>query len=158
MTELPVETRDPKEFAKTRKVSYQQYQSLGGIINEGAYRSAMDRAKQVGLSPEEPVVNQGDNTADLEAADLAKKKAQLEESLRSQAKRIARFSKVFLPKEEFRDVVILYGILRTDVIPGEPYHHGQMSDERLFAEALRMLNYPEELGRVIRTYHTHQIR
>lgn len=76
-----------------------------------------------------------------------------EKSLNSQAQRIVRFVGLTHPDGELRAITTLYCVLRTDVIPGAEYHHGQMSDERLFAEALRMLNYPDQLEKVIETYH-----
>ena len=49
--------------------------------------------------------------------------------------------------------IILYGILRGDVRPeGVEYHHDEMSDQRLFAEALRMLGDAESLDKMIEAY------
>ena len=42
--------------------------------------------------------------------------------------------------------VVLYGILRNDTMPqGVEYHHAQMSDQKIFAEALRMLGDKDSL-------------
>lgn len=47
---------------------------------------------------------------------------------------------------------ILYGILRTDANAGEKYHHSQMGDQQLFAEALRMLGDEQSLKKLIEAY------
>jgi hypothetical protein len=48
---------------------------------------------------------------------------------------------------------ILYATLRSDVAPKEvEHHHSQMSDQRLFAEVLRMLGDVESLDKMIEAY------
>lgn len=127
------ETESPKsesylDLNKTGR-SYDQYHKLGGIINQDSYQSAMDRADQQATSPEKTLVGQ--------------------------AKNIVMVSEIYLTKDEFSEVIALYAILRTDLDPEEQYHHGQMSDEQLMAEVPRMLNYPDQLRKIIKTYHHH---
>jgi len=107
---------------------YERYKELGGIINEKDYESALTRAK---------------NTT---ALDLL---------LIKQLEFIAEFAGIELHSTE--DAVdrraILYGILRTDSKPKEAkYHHSQMSDQRLFAEALRMLGDTDALHKLVSTH------
>ncbi len=107
--------------------SYEGYYGLGGIINQDAYLSAMERAGDQATLPDESLV--------------------------IQAKNIARVSGIHFTKDELREVIALYGVLRNDLDPGAEFHHGQMSDERLVAEALRMLNHPGQLKKLMGTYH-----
>lgn len=110
------------------KYSYQRYQELGGVINEEDYQSALDRAQStIAL----------DNKA-----------------LIAQAELIARTSGMTLHNSEdaLDQRTILYGILRTDINSGEEYRHSKMSDQRLFAEALRMLGDVDSLKRLIETH------
>ena len=111
-------------------ISYQQYQELGGIINEEDYQSALARAK---------------NTATLDAI------------LIKQSELIARVAGIELrnAKDSLDQRTVLYGILRTDAKPKEvKYHHSQMCDQRLFAEALRMLGDTDSLNKLI-SAHPH---
>lgn len=107
---------------------YQQYRELGGIINENDYRSALLRAV---------------NTTTLDKTRIG------------QAENIARFAGIKLHNtEEVLDQrTILYGILRADIRPEKVrHHHSQMSDQRLFAEALRMLEDVDALNKLIRAH------
>lgn len=107
---------------------YHQYSRLGGIINEKDYESALARAK---------------NTTALDKAEVR------------QAERIANFSGIELHNAEdtIDQRIILYGILRSDAKPEEiEHHHSQMSDQRLFAEALRMLGDIDSLNKLIKAY------
>lgn len=107
---------------------YQQYQELGGIINEKDYQSALARAK--------------DTTT-------------LNITLIKQLEFIARVAGIELrnAKDSIDQRTMLYGILRTDTGPeGVKYHHSQMSDQRLFAEALRMLGDTDSLNKLINTH------
>ena len=66
-----------------------------------------------------------------------------------QAESIAKFSGVTLTPL----VAALYCVLRSDEKPPEvENHHSQMSDQRLFAEALRMLDDAESLNKLIAAY------
>ena len=114
------------ETERVNSRSYEEYHKLGGIINEGVYRSAMERAGDPATLPDETLV--------------------------IQAKNIARVSGMHFTKDELREVIALYGVLRNDLDPGAEFHHGQMSDERLVAEALRMLNHPGQLKKLMGTY------
>ena len=108
--------------------SYQRYVELGGIINEKDYRGALDRVK--------------DTTT-------------LDKALISQAENIAERAKIILRNSEdtLDPKIILYGILRADTAPeGTKYHHSQMSDQRLFAEALRMLGDADSLEKLIKAH------
>lgn len=111
-----------------KEINYQQYCELGGIINESDYQAAMER-----IIP--PV--------------------KIEQTLAGQARHIFGFCGLRVRENESQKIELisaLYGILRSDMRPGADYHHGQMCDQRLFAEALRMLDYPELLEKVIRSY------
>lgn len=103
---------------------YEQYRSLGGVINEEDYQSALDRIKGT---------------------------VSLDKNLISQAGGIARASDIELHNlgGQLDPRVILYGILRTDTNPNAEYHHSQMSDQKLFAEALRMLGDEDSLQKLI---------
>lgn len=107
--------------------SYERYLELGGIINEEDYRKAMGRMEQT---------------------------TTLEKCLISQAEHIAKTTGIRLQnfKGELDPTTILYGVLRTDQNPDVKNHHGQMSDRQLFAEALRMLDQPESLAKLIQAY------
>ena len=107
---------------------YERYQELGGIINEKDYESALARAK---------------NTTTLDI------------TLIKQLEFIAHIAGIELhnTKDTIDQRTILYGILRTDTKPeGVKYHHSQMSDQRLFAEVLRMLGDVDSLNKLINAY------
>ncbi len=119
------------DIAKDKK-SYQRYQELGGIINKKDYESALTRSKDT---------------------------VSLKESLILQAENIAKFAEIELHNTEnaIDKRIILYGILRSDVQPKNvQYHHQQMNDQRLFAEALRMLEDTDALDKLKNAYHTNR--
>ena len=108
--------------------SYRQYWESGGIINEKDYESILTRAR---------------NTTTLDETRI------------KQAEGIAKFAGIELNNTEdgIDQRIILYGILRSDIKPEEvKSHHSQMSDQRLFAEALRMLGDVESLDKMIKAY------
>lgn len=107
--------------------NYERYKSLGGIINENDYRSALDRA--------------GEATA------LTRQHIAQAEVMAKVAGITLHSTKGFLDPK-----VALYGVLRSDRNPREKYHHSQMSDQRLFAEALRMLGDDDSLRKLIATH------
>lgn len=107
---------------------YQRYRELGGIINEKDYESALLRAE---------------NTTALDTV------------ITKQSEIIARVAGIDLydTEDDLDPITVLYGVLRTDVRPEKVrHHHSQMSDQRLFAEALRMLGDVEALDKLI---HAH---
>lgn len=108
--------------------NYQQYLELGGIINEKDYEDALARAQ---------------------------KTTTLDETRIRQAENIAKFAGIELRNTEgaIDQRIILYGILRSDVRPeGVKRHRGQMSDQRIFVEALRMLGDVESVDKMIKKY------
>jgi hypothetical protein len=108
--------------------SYQRYQDLGGVINETDYDSALSRLKEAYIS---------------------------DKTLIAQAENIARFAGIELQSDEDASDprVILYGILRRDVrSEGVKYHHDQMSDQKIFMEALRMLGDVESADKMVKAY------
>ncbi len=114
--------------AEKEKNCYERYKKLGGIINEKDYESALTRAKNATI---------------------------LDIALIKELEFIARIAGIELrnTKDAIDQRTILYGILRTDAKPeGIKYHHCQMSDQRLLAEALRMLGDVDSLNKLINTY------
>jgi len=107
--------------------SYQKYQELGGIINEKDYQSALERANGV---------------------------TNLETTLVKQLEFIARVAGIRLHNEKgsLDRRTVLYGVLRSDRPEGVKYHHCQMSDQRLFAEVLRMLGDTDSLNKLVSTH------
>ncbi len=107
---------------------YGRYLESGGIINEKDYESALVRTKNATA----PTI-----------------------MLIRQAERIAEFAgiKLYHAENSLDQRTILYGILRADTGPeGLEHHHDQMSDQRLFAEALRMLGDADSLDKLINAY------
>jgi len=123
-TELLVERQDRETV---RNICYERYLERGGILNEVDYQRVMEKTRQA---------------------------VQLRQSLILQAEQIAKCSGVVLNNfpQQPDEVTILYGVLRTDEKPGAENHHGQMSDQRLFAEALKMLDRLGLLVKVMETY------
>jgi hypothetical protein len=107
--------------------AYEQYKGFGGIINEKDYQSALERAK---------------NTSEFN------------EYLIAQTETIARAAgiKLYNSKDSLDPRTKLYGILRHDENSTAEHHHSQMSDQRLFAEVLRMLGDTESLEKLIKTH------
>ena len=113
---------------KKEEESYHRYRKLGGIINEQDYKSALARAESA---------------------------TTFDKTLKAQAEGIARFAKIELHNigGVIDPRIKLYAILREDVRPeGVERHHDEMSDQRLFAEALRMLGDVESLEKMIEIY------
>lgn len=112
----------------TKEKSYNQYRDLGGIINEKDYKNTIIKAE---------------NTTVIDRTRLM------------QAESIAKFAGIELHNTEnaIDQRIILYGILRDDIQPVETETHpNQMSDQHLFAEALRMLGDIESLNKMIDVY------
>ena len=107
---------------------YKRYAELGGIINEKDYGNVVLRVA---------------NTITLE------------HHLIGQAELIAKFAGIELcnTKDALDQRVVLYGILRNDSKPeGVAHHHSQMGDQRLFAEACRILGDVESLQKMIAAF------
>ncbi len=108
---------------------YERYQKLGGIINKKDYESALARAKST-------------TTLDMDMIE--------------RLEFIAQVAGIELhnTKDAIDQRTTLYGILRTDTRSKEEteYHHSDMSDQRLFAEALRMLGDVDSLNKLINTH------
>jgi hypothetical protein len=114
--------------SKRKGVSYAEYQEQGGIINGEDFISALSRTE---------------------------KTKTIDKMLKTHAEVIARVANIELQStEEMTDPrIVLYAILRNDVREEEvEYHHDNMSDQRLFAEALRMLGDTESLNKMIEAY------
>ena len=128
MSKNPFEKGPAEPDNAKEKISYQRYLNLGGNINEKDYESALKNAK--------------DTTT-------------LDKTLITNAKNIAKFAGIELhdTKDNIDPRIILYGILRRDIQPKDvTHHHQQMSDQRIFAEALRMLGDVDSLKKVIKAY------
>jgi len=113
---------------KKEEESYHQYRNLGGIINEQDYKSALTRAESV---------------------------TTFDKTRKAQVEGIARFAKIELHNIEgaIDPRIKLYETLRGDIRPeGVERYHGEMSDQRLFAEALRMLGDTKSLDKMIKAY------
>ncbi len=115
-----------ESFSSQDENSYQHYTEIGGIINEKDYQRVLTRSK---------------HTTTLNKFSIA------------QAEGIARISGIVLhnSKDSLDPRTIVYGILRSDTKSKEEaeYHHSDMSDQRLFAEALRMLGDTDSLEKLI---------
>ena len=112
--------------------SYQRYIELGGIINEKDYQSALDRIGNTLNRKEWPV-----RVSIL------------------QAMGIAEYARIELssPENDLDPRVALYVILRNDVRPESvKYHHGQMSDQCIFGEVLRILEDADSLDKLIKVF------
>lgn len=129
MKEERFKTENDVRDTKKEKDPYTRYQELGGIINQNDYKNALAEAKE-----SNPL-----------------KKAYVEA-----AEGIARKAGIVLDHEidGIDPRVKLYAIMRADNKPEDvEYHHSQMSDQRLFAEALRMLGDADALNKLIGAYH-----
>ena len=119
---------EQENFEAGPKYFYQQYQELGGIINENDYQNALDRAKSAVMLDNKALIAQAESIAGTSGITLYNVDGALDKR------------------------IILYGKLRTDTNPGVEYHHSQMSDQQLFAEALRMLGDADSLKKIIEAY------
>ena len=106
---------------------YSTYRELGGIINEKDYRNAIERAG---------------------------KATTFNKTLIQQAKNIAEYAGIILENSDDVDPKVkLYAVLRADFKPEDVKDHtSQMSDQRLFAEAARMLEDVDSLNKMIIAY------
>jgi len=105
------------------KYKYQHYLKLGGIINEHDYNSALERMGN----------------------------ATIKESRVSQVESIKKFAKI----ESLNPLAIkLYEVLHSDKRPeNAEHHHDEMNDQKLFREALMMLEDTDALDKMKTAYH-----
>ncbi|MFA5359696.1 MAG: hypothetical protein WC349_01935 [Patescibacteria group bacterium] len=114
--------------------NYEDYKKLGGIINEGDYERILNKARESKI--------------------LDEKNSEIRSTIR-QGEVIAEFAKISLNNSEDNpdSKIVLYVLLRTDPIPeGKQNHHGQMSDQKLFSEAVRMTGDADALNKLIAAY------
>lgn len=114
--------------------NYRQYLELGGIINEDDYRSAIKRM--------------------IGALAIGIKTPRVRSSV-AQARCIAEYSGIRLSdSEDAPDPrVTLYVVLRGDTQPDDvKHHHSQMTDQRIFAEVLRMAGDKDSLDKLVKAY------
>lgn len=109
---------------------HKQYQESGGIINEVEYESALMRARNTETAPEKILIRQAEYIAEFAGIELHN------------------------TKDASDPRAVLYAILRADAKPKEiKDHHSQMSDQRIFAEVLRMHGDTDALNKLIAAYH-----
>src|SRR3989338_6468387 len=119
---------------KKENTRYQQYLASGCTMNEKEYESALARADSAGRAPGTP-----------------------EKELGKEPGNMAKFAGIELhnTKDVPDERVVLYRILKTDAAPKRGFHQeSKMSDQRLFAEALRMLGDMDALKKLIAANHT----
>ena len=106
---------------------YKKYLESSWLINEAACEEALRRA-----------------TDDVE---FNKLDSHSKEFCAKQAKMIADVSGITLDSE----VLCLYTVLRTDYVAKTEveHHHSGLSDQKLFAEALRILGHKDALDKVM---------
>ncbi|MDP2668495.1 MAG: hypothetical protein Q8P07_01525 [bacterium] len=114
------------------KTPYQEYQEAGGIINESDYKNTFERYSNL------------TQTQINEITEMAQWKMQ--------AMNMAKSAGLTMHKNN--KAIEFYGLLRGDTKPEDvQYHHGQMSDQSLFLEALRMSGDADSADKLIETYH-----
>ena len=108
--------------------AYASYQELGGIINEKDCKSALARAE---------------------------KATAFNKSLIRQAENIAKYAGIVLNNSGGVDPKVkLYAVFRADNKPEDVKdRHSQMSDQRLFAEVLRMFGDTDALNKLVDAHH-----
>ncbi|MBI2068837.1 MAG: hypothetical protein HYT67_01900 [Candidatus Yanofskybacteria bacterium] len=118
------------------EVGYRCYLELGGIINETDFRSA------IGRMPDMCRIIVFENSGSIQ-------------SRVGQVREIAKYSGIELRGPEYilDPRIVLYVILRGDTRPeGVKYHHGQMSDQRIFGEVLRMLGDVDSFDKLVKAH------
>jgi hypothetical protein len=124
------ETGDDMQEAPKENAGYERYRECGGIINEKDYESILARAKNT-TTPDRTLIKQAELVAQFAGIELHN------------------------TKESIDQRTALYGILRSDAKPEHVAHHySQKSDQRLLAEALRMLGDTDALNKLTTEYHT----
>ena len=115
--------------------TYGDYVAHGGRIDEDNYTRVMQRAQN---ESSVGAVGAEENYAQLQTATIANASGVSLEKIRD---------------EVGLDPVCIYGILRSDKFPTKTTnHHGQMTDEQLLVEALRMLGEQSAVDSIIAKY------
>jgi len=127
MKDRPFETRVDMRHQIEEGGAYDKYRELGGIINQKDYISALERVE---------------------------KTEALNEHMIRQAENITKYAGIILDSSGGVDPKVkLYAVLRADNKPEDVKdHHSQMPDQRLFAEAARMLGDVDSLNKMIAAY------
>lgn len=112
---------------KVQDISLDRYRELGGIINKVDYYDALVRARLT-THVNRCYVAQAENMAHKAGFVLENVPGHLD------------------------PITILYGVLRGDRKPDAEYFHGQMGDQRLMVEVLRMLDCPDLIQQMKSAY------
>lgn len=126
-------------MGKINKDAYSRYLEMGGIINEKDYENALDKNFEPSKAAQEAALT----------ADLIAKHAGIE--LKHGPKMADGF-------EDPDPRAKLFAVLRGDKKPPNVSdHHSQMSDQRLFAEVLRMSGDKDSLDKLKSSCHKNGI-
>ncbi|KKT41116.1 hypothetical protein A2W54_03755 [Candidatus Giovannonibacteria bacterium RIFCSPHIGHO2_02_43_13] len=115
------------KYTEKNADTYDKYRELGGIINRADYEDALHKEMAASKESGEFVIEAG---------------------------AIARHAGIELENEKgtVDPRAKLFAVLRSYQKPGGNNHHGQMGDQHLFAEALRMLGDSDALEKLIKAY------
>lgn len=115
--------------------AYARYLKLGGeISNEKEYQQAIDKMIST-------------HTLDRSIPEVKSSILQAEQMANHANIKLNNLGNVLDPR------VQLYAILRTDGMPeGAKRHHSQMTDQKLFAEVLRMYEDKDSLDQLMKAY------
>lgn len=131
---INIEDLKVEKITNSFESNYEDYKKLGGIINQGDYERILGEAKNRKI--------------------LDEKNPEIRSTIK-QGEVIAEFAKIILnnPEDNLDSKIVLYVLLRTDFQPeGKQNHHGQMSDQKLFGEAVRMTGDAAALNKLIAAY------
>ena len=140
------------------KNPYQQYLESGGAFNEKDYENAIQKVRdamemtthEMPSEQEKPIENQ----AQHQLKTMVENETPPEKHAQLQVKMIAEYAGIELNKDKADQRAVLYGILRDNSQSKETQsRYSQMSDQRLFAEALRMLEDKDALNKLIEANH-----
>lgn len=124
-----IETKDNLSLnaENPNRFSYGRYCELGGTIDEESYTEAVAKVAQT---------------------------KQLPNCFIGQAERIAQTIGMKLKNttEGLDPVITVYGVLREVINPEARFHLGQVCDQRIFAESLRITDHAEMIGRMYILY------
>ena len=139
-----VNIKDAKEEKRKAYIekNYQEYLKLGGKINETDCKRILEEAIIPNI---------------LDKKDLEKNNTEIETTIEQARADFAKIISLENSEKDFNSKLdqrfVLYVLLRTDFHPeGAQNHHGQMSDRRLFAEALKMAGDADALDKLIKAY------